>query len=329
MAAGVFAAIPQERYLQQDDAWFKSPEGLEKARNILSWQTPQGTWPKNVDTSQKPYTGDINELDGIFDNDATISEMRFLARAFAAVKDEKYKQSFMKALDLILQAQYPCGGWPQSYPPGDQYHRYITFNDNAMTRIMELLRDILFQSDIYSFMDTSHQKAVKSAFDKGLDCIVKCQIKVDGRLTVWCAQHDPADYSPRPARSYELVSLSGSESANIVCFLMSLENPAPAVKDAIESAVKWFEASQVQGIRVILKDNSRWAVTDPNAPTLWARFYEIESNKPFFCDRDGIKKYDFNQVGTERRNGYAWYGNWGEKVARDYKKWLKKQKEMK
>lgn len=329
VSAVIFATVPEGRYLSKDNAWFNSPEGLEKARNVLSWQTSQGTWPKNVDTSRRAYTGDPAELDGIFDNGATISEMRFLARAYMAVKDEKYEQAFLKALDLILKAQYPSGGWPQSYPPDDQYHRYITFNDGAMTRIMEMLRDILYKSDIYGFVDAEHQKAVQSSFDKGLNCILKCQIKVNGKLTVWCAQHDPSDYSPKEGRSYELVSLSGSESAGIVRFLMSLDNPTPAVKDAIEGAAKWFQNSEVKGIRVIRKDDSRWAIEDPNAPVLWARFYEIETNKPIFSDRDGIKKYDFNEVGPGRRRGYAWYGGWGEQVAEDYQKWLEKQKTTK
>jgi PelA/Pel-15E family pectate lyase len=324
--AAVFATVPESYYRQKDDAWFNSPEGQEKTRNVLSWQTPQGTWPKNVDTSKALYTDDPNKLHGIFDNNATITEMRFLARAYNAVKDEKCKQTFIKGLDLILKAQYPSGGWPQSYPPDDQYHRYITFNDGAMTHIMEMLRDILYMQDVYGFVDAGHKKAVKATFDKGLDCILKCQIKVNGKLTVWCAQHDPVDYSPKPGRSYELTSLSGSESAGIACFLMSLDNPTPPVKEAIESAVKWFATSQVKGIRVIPKDDSRSAVQEPNAPVLWARFYEIQTNKPIFSDRDGIKKYDFNEVGPGRRRGYAWYGDWGEQVAKDYQKWLKKQK---
>lgn len=326
MTAAVLATVPESRYRQKDDAWFNSPEGLEKTRNVLSWQTPQGTWPKNVDTSRSLYTGDPNTLHGIFDNGATISEMRFLARAYNVVKNEQYKQAFIKALDLILKAQYPSGGWPQSYPPDDQYHRYITFNDGAMTRIMEMLRDILYMQEIYGFVDAGHQKSVKATFDKGLDCIFKCQIKVNGKRTVWCAQHDPVDYSPRQGRSYELVSLSGSESAGIARFLMSLDNPTPQMKESIESAVKWFDASQVKGIRVIRKDDSRSAIQDPNAETLWARFYEIETNKPIFSDRDGIKKYDFNEVGPGRRRGYAWYGDWGQSVAEAYEKWLKKQK---
>jgi pectinesterase len=68
-------------------------------------------------------------------------------------------------------------------------------------------------------------------------------------------------------------------------------------------------------------DVGRVAIEDPNAPALWARFYEIETNRPFFCDRDGIPKYSFNEIGHNRRNGYSWYGRWGEDVARAYARW--------
>ena len=57
---------------------------------------------------------------------------------------------------------------------------------------------------------------------------------------------------------------------------------------------------------------------------LWARFYELETNRPFFCDRDGIKKYDISEIGYERRNGYSWYNNGGLKVLAKYKEWKKK-----
>ena len=62
-----------------------------------------------------------------------------------------------------------------------------------------------------------------------------------------------------------------------------------------------------------------------DCPTLWARFYELETNRPFFCDRDGIKKYDISEIGHERRNGYSWYNKDGSKVLKRYEKWKKEQ----
>ena len=173
-------------------------------------------------------------------------------------------------------------------------------------------------------MDAARRQAVQTSFDRGVQCILKCQIVVNGRLTVWCAQHDEKDYSPAGGRSYELVSLSGSESARILELLMSLDNPSPEIVRAIKAGAEWFESVKITGIRVVNTNADRVVVKDPNAPPLWARFYEIESNRPFFSGRDGVKKYTMAEIEQERRAGYAWYGNWGELVARDYAKWKEK-----
>jgi PelA/Pel-15E family pectate lyase len=161
----------------------------------------------------------------------------------------------------------------------------------------------------------------QAALQRGVQCILKCQVRSGDRLTVWCAQHDESSFEPRPARSYELISLSGSESARILRFLMSLENPDPEVVAAIESGVAWFEAVKLTGIRVERVAGDRVVVADADAAPLWARFYEIETNRPMFVGRDGVKRYRLADIEAERRNGYAWYGNWGESVARDYRSW--------
>jgi len=61
---------------------------------------------------------------------------------------------------------------------------------------------------------------------KGIECILKCQIVVDGKKQAWCAQHDEKNFAPADARTYEKASLSGSESVGIVDFLMQIENPS-------------------------------------------------------------------------------------------------------
>ena len=66
-------------------------------------------------------------------------------------------------------------------------------------------------------------------------------------------------------------------------------------------------------------------VVADSSSTLWARFYEIETNRPFFCGRDGIKKYSLAEIDPERRTGYAWYGTWPAKlVAKEFPNWVKK-----
>ncbi len=57
---------------------------------------------------------------------------------------------------------------------------------------------------------------------------------------------------------------------------------------------------------------------------LWARFYTLEDNRPFFSDRDGVKKFDISEIGHERRNGYSWYNSDGLKVLKKYEQWKKR-----
>ncbi len=314
---------PWNYYLDKPDEWFSSERGRQILDNLLSWQDDYGSWPKNEDTDIMAFTGERKELRGTFDNQATTGEMRMLARGFRVTGDERYQAAFLKGLDLILKAQYPNGGWPQYYPLRKGYYSHITYNDGAMVRLMELMKEIGDEPD-YAFVDAGRRTAAKKAFAQGVDCILNSQIRVNGKLTVWCAQHDEIDLSPQSARSYELKSLSGGESADILRLLMRLDNPSPNVIQAITAGVEWYRQSQVKGIRLQWVDGKLIAAADPNAPPLWGRFYEIETNRPFFCDRDGVPKYDYNQLDQERSTGYAWYGKWGEDVFGDFEKWKKR-----
>lgn len=330
-ASACLARDGARQYLKESDDWFRSADGRRITANILSYQSEQGSWPKNIDTTAAPYTGDRSKLSGTFDNDATTDELRFLAHALRATGDAKDRDAVLKGFDHILKAQYPTGGWPQFYPPDKQYHRYITFNDDAMVRLMLFLRET-YSDDLFAFLDAARREAARKSFDRGIDCILKCQIKVDGKLTAWCAQHDEKDYRPREGRSYELVSLSGNESVGIVRLLMSLDDPSPQVVVAVQGAVRWFEAAKITGIREIREKDAngpkgfnKIVVKDPAAPPIWARFYQIGTNRPIFSDRDGIAKHDLSEIGYERRNGYAWLGYWPrDLLAVEYPAWKSK-----
>jgi pectinesterase len=110
---------------------------------------------------------------------------------------------------------------------------------------------------------------------------------------------------------------------------MSLDNPSPEVVRAVDAAVAWLESVKLEGIRQTVERDqegrNKVIVKDPAAPPLWARFYEIQTNRPFFCDRDGVPKYTIAEIGHERRNGYAWYGTWPQSLLQEqYPAWKKK-----
>jgi len=313
------ATIPTV-YAQRTADWHRSEEGRRIADQVLTWQSPHGSWPKNQDTASSPYQGDPGQLRGTFDNKATTGELRFLGRAYSATQTDRYKEAFLKGFDHILDAQYASGGWPQYFPPGKGYHRHITFNDDAMVRLMIFLRDIRAESD-FAFLDQDRLDAAQTAFARGIQCILDCQIMVDGQRTVWCAQHDAETLAPAKARSYELPSLSGGESAGILILLMDLEDPSPEVIRAVNAGVHWYRKTRITGFRYKVSEDALGLTPDASAPPLWARFYEIGTHRPIFCDRDGIKKYHLEAIGEERRRGYAWYTTAGNRVLQAYSLW--------
>ncbi len=166
-------------YFQKPDEWYRSQEGKTVAANVLSYQSDQGSWPKNLDTTVQPFTGDRHSIQGTFDNGATFSELRFLARAYRATQDIHYRDAVLKGLDHVLRSQYPSGGWPQFFPPGKGYHRLITFNDRAMVNILEFLSDVAHSSE-FSFVDERRRSAAGQCVRSGIQCILNCQIKVNG-----------------------------------------------------------------------------------------------------------------------------------------------------
>src|SRR6185436_4037565 len=220
------AAATRFDFFGKSESWFVSQEARQIGSNVLSWQSVAGSWPKNTDTFTKPYKGERSKIKGTFDNRATTPELRFLALLSVATKEPSFVDAFFKGFDHILAAQYPNGGWPQTYPLPTGYGRHITFNDDAMVRLMDFVRETATNA-AYTFIDADRKKRAKQAFDRGIDCILRSQVKVQGKLTAWCAQHDENDLSPRLARAYELVSLSGSESVGLVRLLMSVEPRTP------------------------------------------------------------------------------------------------------
>ena len=293
--------------------------------NMTTWQISNGGFYKAMaDKYKSAYTGgqksewrskDGGDL-GTIDNNATIQEMRLLAVRYKETTNSNYKatfkSSFNKALNFILTMQRSTGGLPQVWPKRGNYSDHVTLNDNAMVRAMVTMMDIAnrtspFDSDI---IDDATRNKMKSALDKAVDYLLKAQIVNNGNLTVWCAQHDTANYAPRPARAYELESKSGSESAGVVWFLMNWPEQTDAIQKAVKGAIAWYKKTRVVGL-YFNKKAGTFEQRDGNV--LWYRFYEVNNDNYFFCDRDGAstKTQDFTKISEERRTGYQWAGDYG------------------
>ncbi len=325
---------------RQSPEWYQTDEAARIGDQVILYQKVNGGFEKNVDMALMLTQREKQKLIGMkadvsqttIDNRTTYPQVAYLARLMTASLKKpsppnnfpKYKESFYAGLDYLLGAQYENGGWPQFYPLRKGYYSHITFNDDATIGVLRVLRDIAKKKDDYLFVDEGRRLRAEKAVERAIPMILKTQVVVNGNKTVWAAQYDEITLKPKPARAFEPASLTAGESVGIARFLMLDTTPSSEVVDAIDSAVNWFEANSVKGIRWERKDGNSQVIADKAAPPIWARFYEIETMKPIFIGRDGVVKFDVMKIDAERRNGYAWYVDSPRSLLADYPKWKEK-----
>ncbi len=338
--------------LDRDAAWYGTPEARHVADVIVSFQTPTGGWGKNQDRSgplrlpgqayvpnnishylapgdfDAPKEPDWNYV-GTLDNNATTTELHFLAlvgRQTPGAAGDAYRDSFVRGIRYLLEAQFPNGGWPQVWPLEGGYHDAITYNDDAVTLAAELLTDVAGnQNGDYNFVSqTMRHKAAASA-RRALDCILATQVKVDGHLTIWGQQHDALTLQPVAARNFEPAVLSSEESADLLVYLMSLPHPSATLQAAIRAGVAFLRKAAITGSVYTGRDTpgGRNFVAQAGAGPLWARFYAADPKRPVFGDRDKTIHDDVNELTLERRNGYSWYNDDPQKALAAYESWSK------
>jgi hypothetical protein len=222
--------------LNKAPEWYGTPEAGHLADIVVSFQTPAGGWSKNLDlTDHTRRPGESfapNNLSahlgpgdfdtprdpqwnyvGTLDNDATTTELRFLAKVAAATPgkaSETYRAAILHGLEYLLLAQYPNGGWPQVWPLEGGYHDAVTFNDGAVTLTLALLQDVAAGKDSFAFVPDSVRARAKASVEKGLETILATQVVVAGHRTVWAQQHDALTLQPVAGRNYEPAALCAS-----------------------------------------------------------------------------------------------------------------------
>jgi PelA/Pel-15E family pectate lyase len=338
--------------LNSTEAYYTSDTALEIAREVVSFQVPSGGWGKNmrrdgsvrlrgqsyIDEEIDPESDDDWGYVGTFDNGATTTEIRYLAKVQAAqmTDREAMRDSIVRGLEMLITAQYPNGGWPQNYPLSGGYHDAITLNDDAMLQVVRLLYDVGHRRDSdFAFIDDTTRARAKTAAEAGIAWFVAQQVRIGGRRTLWGQQHDALTQLPTAARAFEMPALASSESVRIAAFLMTLPEPDADVRAAVYAAVDFLRASRIDG--------KRWGdgelLDDPEG-SVWARFYALDVYepeasrvdarvRPLFGDRPqphesrayGLVFGTLRAVSAERRRGYAQYNRAAEALLRDFDVW--------
>jgi len=339
--------------LNREAAWYSGAEARHIADVIVSFQTPAGGWGKNLDMSGEvrragerfgpnnlsrflgpgdydtPRDPDWNYI-GTIDNDATTTQLRFLAKVAGvagAKEGAAYATSFKRGILYLMQAQFPNGGWPQVWPLEGGYHDAITYNDDAMTQVMDLLWHTAEGRDEYGFVPQALREKARASFERGIRCILATQIRNHGVLTVWPQQDDPLTMQPESARNFEPPAECASESAAILLLLMDdLPRATVAERTSIESGMAWLRKTAIYGEAWTRTSDGRELAATSGAGPLWARFYEIGTEQPIFVDRDKTIHDRVSELSRERRNGYAWYSTEPQEALARFAEWKKAQR---
>lgn len=269
------------------------------AENIRHYQNSDGGWGKtnnlrdvfSPEDLQKIYThtfdDDRDRATSDFDNFGTYGHVEYLIEVYLITKDKLFKESIIRGVKYILSDQHKNGSWE------NKNHPAITYNDNVVQGVLKFLNKIIVNKDgKYNFLQEFVNDA-KDAYEKGIECILKTQIIKNGKRGVWAQQHDHETLKPIWARSYEMPAYVSKESVAVVEVLQEYLEQNPnnqRVKYAIDSAIQWF------------RDNR---LPEGN----WARFYELNTLKPIFCDRDSKITYNIEDLGDNRRYGYGWFSD--------------------
>ncbi len=292
---------------------FSSPEAKQLVAAVLSYQLPCGGWSKGIAYGKGPRAPGTHwtalespwHYAGTFDNRATTGELQLLALAQAVSPTVEVLAGLLRGVDMVLEAQFPNGGWPQNYPLEGGYHDFITLNDSAMLHVLELLELVAEGAQGFDAVDVARRARARAAVVKGNACLLKLQI----RWAVWCAQYDALTMRPAHARLFEPASLSGGESVEVVRYLM--RQPRTAERDgAIESAIAWFSAAKT------------FPDTKEGGAARWARFYDLKTQQPIFPGkRDGRHHATFEEMAAGNPVGYDFLvrkpadliGKWAER----------------
>ena len=335
--------------LDQAAGWYGGAEARRIADIVVSFQTPAGGWSKNIDLAKhlrqpgERYSHDggskfTDQSDndrpanaawsyvGTIDNDATTTQLRYLAKVITALPADAaapYRAAFSRGLEYILAAQYPNGGWPQVWPLEGGYHDAITFNDGAMLHVLALQRDVADGKNEFAFATSEQRRKSADSLQRGLSCLLACQLSVANHVTIWCQQHDMLTLQPCSARNYEMPAAASAESAEIMMFLMKIQKPSAEVVHAIKSAATWFQKNAIYGEAFRPINGDRHLVAQTGAGPIWPRYSEIGTDRPLFGDRDKTIHDNVEDLSRERRNGYAWFNNSAKRALEQYDHWQK------
>jgi PelA/Pel-15E family pectate lyase len=268
-----------------DEYYYDAAQGVASA---LAWgQHPSGGWNYMVDfggdRSLKQWYATIGKNgwrleefqhyygNATFDDQTTTDAAKFLLRLYVEKLDPRYRPALDKAIQFVLDSQYPVGGWPQRYPlrqefsrPGHpDYTSYLTFNDEVAAE------NIAFLILCYRVLG---DERLLDPITRGMSFFLVTQQGPE--QPGWALQYT-LDLKPAAARTYEPQALATHTTAGNAAQLISFYRLTGETKflARVPEAIDWLE-------KVALSRPTEGGQTHPT-------FIEPGTDRPLFVHRRG------------------------------------------
>ncbi|MFC1528514.1 pectate lyase [Candidatus Latescibacterota bacterium] len=265
-------------------------EASEKAARALIWgQLDCGGWNYIIDfagdRSLKEWYDTIGKNgwrleefqhyygNATYDDDVSSDAARFLLRVYLEKMDPAYKYPLDRAINFIIESQYPVGGWPQRYPLRYEfshhgkadYTSYYTFNDDVVWENVNFL--------LQCYVTLGEQRFIDPVL-RGMNFYLITQ---QGAPQAGWAQQYTMDLKPAGARTYEPNGILPGYTRAHVRLLLRFYRLTGETKflARIPEALDWLESSKLPP-----------EMTEGGKYT-HSTFVEIGTNKPIFVHRKG------------------------------------------
>jgi PelA/Pel-15E family pectate lyase len=270
----------------RDEFYYAAAEQVAGA--LIRGQHPSGGWNYMVDfageASLRQWYDTVGKHgwrleefqhyygNATFDDAGTAEASKFLLRLYVEKRDAKYKPALDKAIQFVLDSQYPIGAWPQRFPTAPEYRAhgkpdytaYLTFNDDVAAENIDFL--------VMCYQALGDPR-LPDAIARGMNAFLVTQQPAP--QAGWALQYTP-ELKPVGARTYEPDALvSHTTAANIQSLIRFYRLTGdPKYLARVPEAIDWLDT---------VRAPAGVAPAGRTHPT----FIEIGTNRPLYVHREG------------------------------------------
>lgn len=231
---------------------------VRSARILIRGQLPCGGWNYKFDlagaASERRWFETVGRNawgmgehghyygNATFDDGVTASALDFLMRLYLEKLDPQFRPALDRAVDMVLDSQYPVGGWPQRWPLMDDhpdadgtpdYSGCITFNDDVTPNNIGILMRVAFV--------LGDARALEPLI-RAMNCVRTLQ---QGTPAAGWADQYYLDLTPAKARDFEPAAVSTVRTRDCIRLLMDFYRLTGDRKflDGIPAALDFLRAA--------------------------------------------------------------------------------------